>query len=215
TNAGSVTVGATKVDNSGVQAGSIRLDAVTGKITGVMAGESATDAVNVGQLSEAQAAATTKVNAGDNIAVTPTLNTNGSTTYTVETKKDVAFDTVQVGNVAIDSTTNKITGVEDGTVAAGSKDVVNGGQLFITNQNVTTAQNAADTAQATADKGFALADQSGNVINKALGEAVTVKGGNSNINTSVVGGELQINLNDNLSLTSVTTGLSKVDNSGV
>ncbi|MFC4954648.1 hypothetical protein ACFO9P_17335, partial [Acinetobacter puyangensis] len=132
TNAGSVTVGATKVDNSGVQAGAIKLDAVSGKITGVTAGESATDAVNVSQLQAVEATAnkgwklttdkagtgavagssveqispdeTVTFVAGDNIAVEQAGNK-----VTVATAKDVAFDTVQVGNVAIDSTTNKIS----------------------------------------------------------------------------------------------------------
>ena len=38
TNTGNVTVGNSKIDNSGVQAGTIKLDAVTGKITGLTAG---------------------------------------------------------------------------------------------------------------------------------------------------------------------------------
>ncbi|MFH3651344.1 cell surface protein, partial [Acinetobacter baumannii] len=48
-----------------------------------------------------------------------------------------------------------ITNVKAGDISsAASTDAVNGGQLFTTNQNVTTAQNAADAAQATADKGI-------------------------------------------------------------
>ncbi|WP_438821372.1 hypothetical protein, partial [Acinetobacter genomosp. 15BJ] len=45
---------------------------------------------------------------------------------------------------------------------------MNGGQLFTTNQNVTTAQNAADAAQATADKGINFGGTTGK-NNYALG----------------------------------------------
>ncbi|NIE98450.1 hypothetical protein F3J02_18520, partial [Acinetobacter sp. Tr-809] len=77
------------------------------------------------------------------------------------TAKDVNFDKVTVGTVVVDKTTGinagnkKITNVTAGDISsAASTDAVNGGQLFTTNQNVTTAQNAADAAQATADKGI-------------------------------------------------------------
>jgi autotransporter adhesin len=43
--------------------------------------------------------------------------------------------------------------VAGGTLAAGSTDAVNGGQLFATNQNVIVAQATADTALATANNG--------------------------------------------------------------
>ncbi|WP_407704795.1 YadA-like family protein [Acinetobacter proteolyticus] len=74
-------------------------------------------------------AAKTTVTEGDNIVVTESTNADGSTNYEVATARDVDFDSVQVGDVNIDGTTGKITGVADGTVAAGSKDAVNGGQL--------------------------------------------------------------------------------------
>ncbi|ENU22605.1 hypothetical protein F993_02827, partial [Acinetobacter proteolyticus] len=74
-------------------------------------------------------AAKTTVTEGDNMVVTESTNADGSTNYEVATARDVDFDSVQVGDVNIDGTTGKITGVADGTVAAGSKDAVNGGQL--------------------------------------------------------------------------------------
>ncbi|ENU22599.1 hypothetical protein F993_02833, partial [Acinetobacter proteolyticus] len=74
-------------------------------------------------------AAKTTVTEGDNIVVTESTNADGSTNYEVATARDVDFDSVQVGDVNIDGTTGKITGVADGTVAAGSKEAVNGGQL--------------------------------------------------------------------------------------
>ncbi|WP_141738472.1 YadA-like family protein, partial [Acinetobacter proteolyticus] len=69
-----------------------------------------------------------------------------------------------------------ITNVKAGDISsAASTDAVNGGQLFTTNQNVTTAQNAADAAQATADKGIKFGN--GTSSNQfALGDTINVKG---------------------------------------
>ncbi|WP_032864954.1 YadA-like family protein, partial [Acinetobacter higginsii] len=77
----------------------------------------------------AAVAAKTTVTEGDNMVVTQTKNADGSTNYEVATARDVDFDSVQVGDVNIDAATGKISGVTDGTIAAGSKDAVNGGQL--------------------------------------------------------------------------------------
>ncbi|WP_419340257.1 YadA-like family protein, partial [Acinetobacter gyllenbergii] len=73
--------------------------------------------------------AKTTVTEGDNIVVTESTNPDGSTNYEVATARDVDFDSVQVGDVNIDGTTGKISGVADGTVAAGSTEAINGGQL--------------------------------------------------------------------------------------
>ncbi|WP_386695232.1 YadA-like family protein [Lonepinella sp. MS14435] len=58
---------------------------------------------------------------GDNIAIT-----RSGSNFTVATTKDVKFDSVTVGNVKVDGTTNKITGLEAGTDA---NDAVNVQQL--------------------------------------------------------------------------------------
>ncbi|WP_157823732.1 YadA-like family protein, partial [Acinetobacter proteolyticus] len=69
-----------------------------------------------------------------------------------------------------------ITNVKAGDISsAASTDAVNGGQLFTTNQNVTTAQNAADAAQATADKGIKFGNGTSN-NQFALGDTINVKG---------------------------------------
>ncbi|MDO4709998.1 MAG: ESPR-type extended signal peptide-containing protein, partial [Pseudomonadota bacterium] len=76
------------------------------QITNVASGGDVdTNAANIGDVKAAAAKATTKVDAGDNIEVATTTNTDGSTTYTVATKKDVAFDKVTVGGVTIDKNT--------------------------------------------------------------------------------------------------------------
>ncbi|GJJ79282.1 hypothetical protein PcPA57_00020 [Pasteurella canis] len=130
-----------------------------GRITNVTAGVDDKDAVNVSQLKEGLAKATTKVEAGKNMTVTPTVNQDGSTTYTVATKDDVNFTSVTTGNtvmnndgvkvgdkVALTNTglkagdisvttdginagNKKVTGVADGDISPTSKDAVNGSQL--------------------------------------------------------------------------------------
>ena len=79
---------------------------------------------------------TVTIVAGDNIAVE-----QAGGKVTVATNKDVAFSTVQVGSVAINGTTNKITGIQAGDLSASSTDAVNGSQLYATNQNVATNSN--------------------------------------------------------------------------
>ncbi|EOR04461.1 hypothetical protein F896_03321, partial [Acinetobacter genomosp. 15BJ] len=74
-------------------------------------------------------AAKTEVEAGKNMTVESRTGADGQTIYEVATADDVDFDSVQVGDVNIDGATGKISGVTDGTIAAGSKDAVNGGQI--------------------------------------------------------------------------------------
>ncbi|HDR1160916.1 TPA: YadA-like family protein [Pasteurella multocida] len=130
-----------------------------GRITNVTAGVDDKDAVNVSQLKDGLAKATTKVEAGKNMEVTPKTNPDGSTTYTVATKDDVNFTTVTTGNTVmnndgvkvgdnvaltneglkagdvtvttagINAGNKKVTGVADGDISPTSKDAVNGSQL--------------------------------------------------------------------------------------
>ena len=105
------------------------------KVSNIAAGEADTDAVNVAQLKAAAAKATSKVDSGnDNIVVTPKQNADGSTTYTVATAPNLKADSFTAGDVnitaeGINAGGKKVTGVAAGTVAAGSTDAVNGGQL--------------------------------------------------------------------------------------
>ncbi|MFW2154036.1 hypothetical protein, partial [Acinetobacter gyllenbergii] len=75
------------------------------------------------------AAAKTEVEAGKNMTVASRTGADGQTIYEVATADDVSFDSVQVGDVNIDGSTGKISGVADGTIAAGSSEAINGGQL--------------------------------------------------------------------------------------
>ncbi|MFW1648789.1 ESPR-type extended signal peptide-containing protein, partial [Acinetobacter nosocomialis] len=147
---------------------------------------------------------------------------------------------VKLTNTGLDNGGNKITNVAAGTVSSTSTDAVNGSQLNTTNQNVTTAQNTANTAvtnaaaaqntantavtnaataQATADKGLNFSVNGGTADNVKLGETVNFADGT---NTTAVydptTNTYKYNVNDNIALTnagSLTVGNSKVDNSGL
>ncbi|MFW1786434.1 hypothetical protein ACG9XL_18855, partial [Acinetobacter nosocomialis] len=84
------------------------------------------------------AAAKTEVEAGKNVSVTSSVGADGQSIYTVATKDDVSFNNVSVGGVQIDGSSNKITGLADGNIAAGSKDAVTGNQLNAAADNFTT-----------------------------------------------------------------------------
>ncbi|MFW2153467.1 YadA-like family protein, partial [Acinetobacter gyllenbergii] len=78
------------------------------------------------------AAAKTEVEAGKNMTVASRTGADGQTIYEVATADDVDFNNVTVGGadgVRIDGATGKISGVADGTIAAGSSEAINGGQL--------------------------------------------------------------------------------------
>ncbi|HCD4662828.1 MULTISPECIES: ESPR-type extended signal peptide-containing protein [Acinetobacter calcoaceticus/baumannii complex] len=149
-----------------------------------------------------------------------TLNSSGVTV------NGGANGPVKLTNTGLDNGGNKITNVAAGTISASSTDAVNGSQLNTTNQNVTTAQNTANTAvtnaaaaQATADKGLNFSVNGGTADNVKLGETVNFANGT---NTTAVydpaTNTYKYNLNDNIALTnagSLTVGNSKVDNSGL
>ncbi|MBS1174398.1 MAG: hypothetical protein H6R05_529, partial [Burkholderiaceae bacterium] len=133
-NTGSLTVGSvTNPITISSTTGTINgLDNITWNPAAITSGQAATE----DQLKLASAAAKTTVTAGDNIVVTPTSNTDGSTTYQVATAKNVSFDSVKVGSVSIDSTkvdaagNTIISGVGAGAVSATSTDAINGSQLY-------------------------------------------------------------------------------------
>ena len=84
----------------------------------------------------------TTVEAGNNITVTETTNTDGSKKYTVGMAKDITVDSVKVGDktyvseAGLNANGNKVTQVADGNIDKDSKDAVNGRQLYATNQLV-------------------------------------------------------------------------------
>ena len=125
------------------------------KITNVAAGTDTNDAVNKGQLDAVIA----------DQAAADALNVK----YDSTTK-----DKVTLGGAG-STTPVQVSNVKAGELSATSTDAVNGSQLYATNQNVTTAQNTADTALTEAQKGIKFGD--GVSSNQyALGDTLNVKG---------------------------------------
>ena len=116
------------------------------------------------------------------------------------------------------TTPTKLSNVADGTVAANSKDAVNGGQLFDVKQNITNLTN-------TVNGGLNFKGDTGNQFNSALGTTVNVVGGttgNGTTNNVVVSSNgtdtLTVKLAENINLGtngSVTTGNTKINNAGL
>ncbi|NNI48241.1 adhesin [Pasteurella multocida] len=113
-----------------------------GRITNVTAGKDDTDAVNVSQLKEGLAKASTKVEAGKNMEVTPKTNPDGSTTYTVATKDDVNFTTVTTGNTVMNN-----DGVKVGdNVALTNEGLKAGDNVALTNEGLKAGDVTVTTA---------------------------------------------------------------------
>ena len=147
-----------------------KIDPATGNVTVAdpTKGIGETGKGNIGDaikaVNKAATAAKTTVKEGDNITVTPTTNTDGSTTYTVATKKDLDVTSVTAGNTTvntngltitggpsvtrggIDAGDRVISGVKAGDVSANSKEAVNGSQLYATNTKLDGVKAKADTA---------------------------------------------------------------------
>ena len=216
--ADSYTAGNTVVNNDGVKVGNdvaltsdglkagdvgvtaAGINAGNKAVTNVAAGVNDTDAVNVSQLNQKAAAAKTEVAGGTNIAsVTSSQGGNGQTIYTVNA------DGASVS-----------AGSSDIVVAKGAKDGNN-----VTDYAVDLAQNVkADIAKGAAakdivdTKGLTFTGDSGSTGVKKLGDSVAVKG-DANITTKADAAGIQVSLNKDLNVNSVTAGNTVVDNGGV
>ncbi|ENK2340929.1 YadA-like family protein, partial [Salmonella enterica] len=121
-----------------------------------------------------------------------------------------------------DKDTGKIRGLSDGSLSADSRDAVTGSQLFNTNENVTTNTRNIASNKTQLDSGLNFAGNTG-IFNRRLGEATTIRGGlsadaaasNKNIRTVAKDGQIDIQLADNLDVTSVKAGNSLLSNDGL
>ena len=137
-----------------------------------------------------------------------TINDAAGNPLTSVTKDGVTItDGPSMTKDGIDASDKKITNVADGTIGAGSKDAVNGGQLHTVVEDLKT-------------KGFGLTAEDGASVKKSLGDTVTVKGDGTNITTSVDNGAVKValakDLNvDTVTANTVTTDDTKMDTNGV
>ena len=137
-----------------------------------------------------------------------TINDAAGNSLTSVTKDGITItDGPSMTKDGIDAGDKKITNVADGTIGAGSKDAVNGGQLHTVVEDLKT-------------KGFGLTAEDGASVKKSLGDTVTVKGDGTNITTSVDNGAVKVALSrdlnvDTVTANTVTTGDTKMDTNGV
>uniref|UniRef100_UPI002350BFA9 ESPR-type extended signal peptide-containing protein n=18 Tax=Acinetobacter junii TaxID=40215 RepID=UPI002350BFA9 len=198
----------------------------------------------------ANAGATDKVSLGETVTLADGTNTTVTYDAATNTYKYSVVDaptfagTVTAGNLATGGTLSvtgvsnlngganlnnqKITNLGDGSVASGSKDAVNGSQLFTTNQKVdqnTTniATNTANIATNTSDittlkGGFNLQTNGTNVGAIKAGDTVdigVVDPLDTNLTATKTNNNVAFALSKNLNLTSVTTGNTVINNAGV
>ena len=215
----SVTTGNTVINNTGittdkVSVGNVVIDKTTNKITGIEAGTNSKDAVNKGQL--------------DTLAAQQAATDSAAVKYDNAATKDK----VTLGGGAAGTT---ITNVKDGALNASSTDGVNGRQLYATNQNVaqnTTSINALNTTVSnhgtqistnTADistlkGGFTLQTNGANAGAIKAGDTVDIGVADladTNLTATKTGKDIAFALSKDLSLTSVTTGNTVINNAGL
>ena len=224
----SVTAGNTKIDNGGLTVGGKTYVSPTGlnannqKITNVANGSDPNDAVNYSQLQAAigGTAKASTVKAKDaNVTVTESTNAAGGKEYTVGLGNKITVGTAHP--VTVDGDAGHVTGLTntdwnvDNPVAVSGRGATED-QLKAVNTQVNTNKTAID-------KGLNFDGDSGAVINKKLGEKLSVKGGatgtlsDGNIGVESDGnGTLNVKLAKTLTgLDSVTAGNTKIDNSGL
>ena len=107
---------------------------------------------------------------------------------------------IKLNNKVTIDNTGKITGVADGTIAAGSTDAVNGSQLNDIKNSINTDIS---------NKTFGLKDDKGSEVTNTLGNTVQVKGADG-ITSTVKDGALEIGLKlqDNSNLVVDSNGLA-------
>ncbi|WP_251423698.1 S-layer homology domain-containing protein [Veillonella agrestimuris] len=155
--ANGIKAGDTKVTNKGITIGDINItkdggiNAGNKTITNVADAVNDTDAVNKGQMDKAIAGSKVTLTEGNNIAITPTTNTDGSTNYEVALAKDLTgLNSVTVENGGVKTITDG-SGV---TVSNGTKsttygpDGIKAGNVTITSDGInagnTVISNVAD-----------------------------------------------------------------------
>ena len=166
------------------------------------AGTTLTNAVNVGDLKQAAAAATTKVDGDSGVSVTPKTNADGSMTYTVAAKTDGVTTEVVNGNIV--AKTSPLT-----------NDTMTG--KVNTPNSPTSLATAGDIATAINNSGFTLTAQGENGSLVKPGSTVDMKNtdGNILISKQKDSNDVTYNLSKDIKVNSVTAGNTKVSNDGV
>ena len=112
----------------------------------------------------------------DAVSMEKDLTVGGSATVTgdVTAKSYKVGDKTYIDENGIKANGQKITNVADGTIAEGSTDAVNGGQLNATNQRVTTVENRMDGVENRMDRVENRVDNLDNRIDKVGASAAAM-----------------------------------------
>ena len=218
---GSVTIGGkTYLSNAGLNAGG-------NKITNVADGGALTDAVNVGQLNKAAAGSKTTVSDGVNTTVTSTTAADGHMDYKVNLNDKITLGE-GANAVTLDGTTGRGS-IGNVTInGSGSNGTVNGltnktwnPDTYVTGQAATEDQLRQASSQLKT-AGLDFVDNDGKMIHKNLGDQLNIVGGytktdtsSKNIKTVVNGSHFEIHMTENPEFTSVTTGSTVMNSSGI
>ncbi|WGE64083.1 YadA-like family protein [Actinobacillus equuli subsp. haemolyticus] len=210
-NVTNVTNNINNVSNEVAKGWNITTSASEGSVMG-----NSTEQINMGEL--------VTIDAGKNINITQTagkisIATSDKPTFSNVTVGDTKInnDGVTINNGpsvtknGIDAANTIISNVKDGKVEAGSKEAVNGGQLFNATTNLTNA-----------GLNFVGNNVSG-VIHKNLSQTLAIVGelantataSAKNVRVDTENGKLVIKLSENPTFTTVTTGNTTLDDKGL
>ena len=224
----SVTAGGTTINNGGLTVDGKNyvspngINANNQKITNVADGTNSNDAVNYGQLQNAinsiDKAPTVKAKDA-NVTVTESTNAAGGKEYTVGLGNKITVGTAHP--VTVDGDAGHVTGLTNTDWDVDHPAAVSG--RGATEDQLKKVNDKVNTNKTAIDKGLNFDGDSGAVINKKLGEKLSVKGGatgtlsDGNIGVESDGnGTLNVKLAKTLTgLDSVTAGNTKIDNGGL
>ncbi|SDB83181.1 ESPR-type extended signal peptide-containing protein [Acinetobacter boissieri] len=136
----------------------------------------------IASVNSAATQAKSTVSSGNNVVVTSSKNTDGSTNYQVATADNLNVSSVKtdqlnvgsvsVGNTGINAGSQKVTNVASGTVAASSTDAVNAGQLYTANSNLASYLGGGSTVDSNGQVTAPSYSVAGSAYNN-LGDALT------------------------------------------
>ena len=168
------------------------------------------EAVNGGQLHTVKTeldtaikAAKTEVEAGENVEVTSRTGNDKQTIYTVSAK-DTSASVSGSDMIKVDA---------DAEVKKGTVHVTNY-KVDLSDKAKADIKEGVEAKKIVDEKGLTFETDGGNTSVRKLGETVGIKGG-KNITTSAQGSNVTVTLKDDISLTSVTTGDTKLTTDGV
>ena len=234
---------------------------VAGSVKNIVGGDAKVDengkitVTNIGgtgksTISNAIKAGKTEVVEGKNAVVTKADGADGQAIYTVAVKDDITLNSVTTGTTKVDAkgvtigdknyvsadglnaNDKAIKNVGAGSVAAGSKDAVNGDQLHKVEEKVNKVKNTAESLKTALggnatikDDGSVTVTNIGGTGKNTLDEAIKavkteVKAGANVTVTPSADGEdghpvYTVAVNKDLAVDTVTTGATKVDTNGI